>query len=148
LCLPRLSSMILLGHPARPRAHSLLSLSAVDRRLPRTCPCHDARRRARTQSLPRGAARVTRIEAPRGTHDVLPSDQPLWQKVTGEMERLCALYGYARIQTPGFEDTDLFHRTSGSGSDIVQKEMYTFEDRGRRSTRSAIAPAGPRTSNA
>jgi histidyl-tRNA synthetase len=76
---------------------------------------------------------VTRIEAPRGTHDVLPSTQPLWQLVTGEMERLCALYGYRRIQTPGFEDTDLFQRTSGAGSDIVQKEMYTFEDRGGRS---------------
>ena len=76
---------------------------------------------------------MTRIEAPRGTHDVLPSDQPLWQKVTGEMERLCALYGYRRIQTPGFEDTELFQRTAGSGSDIVQKEMYTFEDRGGRS---------------
>ena len=76
---------------------------------------------------------MTRIEAPRGTHDVLPSDQPLWQRVTREMERLCALYGYTRIQTPGFEDTDLFQRTSGAGSDIVQKEMYTFEDRGGRS---------------
>ncbi|HEY8315897.1 MAG TPA: histidine--tRNA ligase, partial [Gaiellaceae bacterium] len=76
---------------------------------------------------------MTRIDAPRGTHDVLPSDQPLWQKVTGEMERLCALYGYRRIQTPGFEDTELFQRTSGAGSDIVQKEMYTFEDRGGRS---------------
>jgi len=76
---------------------------------------------------------VTRIEAPRGTHDVLPSDQPLWQKVTGEMERLCALYGYRRIQTPAFEDTELFARTSGTGSDVVQKEMYTFEDRAGRS---------------
>jgi histidyl-tRNA synthetase len=76
---------------------------------------------------------VTRIEAPRGTHDVLPSDRPLWQMVTGEMERLCALYGYRRIQTPVFEDTELFARTSGSGSDIVQKEMYTFTDRGERS---------------
>ena len=76
---------------------------------------------------------MTRIEAPRGTHDVLPSDQPLWRKLTGEMERLCALYGYRRIQTPGFEDTELFQRTAGAGSDIVQKEMYTFEDRGGRS---------------
>jgi histidyl-tRNA synthetase len=76
---------------------------------------------------------VTRIQAPRGTHDVLPTAQPLWQKVTGEMGRLCALYGYRRIQTPGFEDTDLFQRTSGAGSDIVQKEMYTFEDEGGRS---------------
>ncbi|MBV8562248.1 MAG: histidine--tRNA ligase, partial [Actinobacteria bacterium] len=70
--------------------------------------------------------------APRGTHDILPSDQPLWQKVTGEMERLCALYGYRRIQTPVFEDVGLFRRTSGEGSDIVQKEMYVFEDRGGR----------------
>ncbi len=76
---------------------------------------------------------MTRIQAPRGTHDVLPTDQPLWQKVTGEMERLCTLYGYRRIQTPGFEDTDLFKRTAGAGSDIVQKEMYTFEDEGGRS---------------
>jgi len=76
---------------------------------------------------------VTKIEAPRGTHDVLPSDQPLWQQVTAEMERLCALYGYRRIQTPVFEDTELFARTSGAGSDIVQKEMYTFEDRSGRS---------------
>ncbi len=76
---------------------------------------------------------MARLEAPRGTHDILPSDQPLWQKVTGEMERLCALYGYHRIQTPAFEDTDLFARTSGAGSDIVQKEMYTFEDRAGRS---------------
>jgi histidyl-tRNA synthetase len=74
-----------------------------------------------------------KFEAPRGTHDILPSDQPLWQRVTGEAERLCALYGYRRIVTPGFEDTELFVRTSGGGSDVVQKEVYTFEDRGGRS---------------
>ncbi len=74
-----------------------------------------------------------KFEAPRGTHDILPSDQPLWQRVVGEAERLCALYGYRRIVTPGFEDTELFVRTSGGGSDVVQKEMYTFEDRGGRS---------------
>ena len=74
-----------------------------------------------------------KFEAPRGTHDILPSDQPLWQRVAGEAERLCALYGYRRIVTPGFEDTELFVRTSGEGSDVVQKEMYTFQDRGGRS---------------
>jgi histidyl-tRNA synthetase len=74
-----------------------------------------------------------RFEAPRGTHDVLPAEQPLWQRATGEVERLCDLYGYRRIQTPVFEDTELFARTSGEGSDVVQKEMYTFEDRGGRS---------------
>lgn len=74
-----------------------------------------------------------KIEAARGTHDILPSDQPIWRKVTGEMERLCALYGYRRIQTPSFEHTELFERTSGAGSDVVQKEMYTFADRSGRS---------------
>ena len=74
-----------------------------------------------------------KIEAPRGTHDILPSDQPLWRKVVAEAERLCALYGYRPIVTPAFEDTELFARTSGQGSDIVQKEMYTFEDRSGRS---------------
>jgi histidyl-tRNA synthetase len=76
---------------------------------------------------------VTTFEAPRGTHDILPSEQPLWRLVTGEAERLCSLYGYRPIRTPVFEDTALFQRTSGAGSDVVQKEMYTFEDRGGRS---------------
>jgi histidyl-tRNA synthetase len=53
--------------------------------------------------------------------------------VLREADRLCALYGYRKIVTPGFEDTELFVRTSGQGSDVVQKEMYTFEDRGGRS---------------
>ncbi len=75
----------------------------------------------------------TKIERPRGTHDVVPAEQPLWRLVIGEAERLCALYGYRPIVTPVFEDTALFERTSGAGSDVVQKEMYTFEDRGGRS---------------
>ncbi len=76
---------------------------------------------------------ATKVERPRGTHDVLPSAQPQWQRVTGELERLCSLYGYRPIQTPVFEDTALFERTSGAGSDVVQKEMYTFSDRSDRS---------------
>jgi histidyl-tRNA synthetase len=74
-----------------------------------------------------------KFEAPRGTHDILPSEQLRWQRVAGEAERLCALYGYRRLVTPAFEDTELFVRTSGGGSDVVQKEMYTFDDRGGRS---------------
>jgi histidyl-tRNA synthetase len=74
-----------------------------------------------------------KFEAPRGTHDILPSEQGVWQRVLGEAERLCALYGYGKIVTPAFEDTELFIRTSGEGSDVVQKETYTFEDRGGRS---------------
>jgi histidyl-tRNA synthetase len=74
-----------------------------------------------------------KFEAPRGTHDILPSEQPRWRQVIDEFERLCDLYGYRRIDTPAFEDTELFARTSGQGSDVVTKEMYTFEDRGDRS---------------
>jgi histidyl-tRNA synthetase len=74
-----------------------------------------------------------RIERPRGTHDILHFEQPRWRQVTAEFERLCALYGYRRIDTPVFEHTELFARTSGVGSDVVTKEMYTFTDRGDRS---------------
>ena len=74
-----------------------------------------------------------KFEAPRGTQDVLPAQQPLWEKVTRTTEDICAAYGYGRITTPVFEDTELFARTSGAGSDVVQKEMYTFTDRGDRS---------------
>ena len=74
-----------------------------------------------------------KIERPRGTHDVVPAEMPLWQRLTGEVERLCALYGYRKILTPAFEDTALFARTSGEGSDVVQKEMYSFTDRSDRS---------------
>ena len=75
----------------------------------------------------------TKIARPRGTRDILPSEQPLWQHVLREAERLCDLHGYRPISTPVFEETTLFERTSGSGSDVVQKEMYTFEDRSGRS---------------
>jgi histidyl-tRNA synthetase len=78
-------------------------------------------------------SRTPRIARPRGTHDVIPAEQPLWRRVTSEIERLCGLYGYRPITTPVFEDTALFERTSGAGSDVVQKEMYTFADRSDRS---------------
>ena len=76
---------------------------------------------------------MTRFEAPRGTHDILPSEWPAWSRVLDTAESLCERYGYRRIQTPAFEDTELFARTSGSGSDVVQREMYTFTDRADRS---------------
>ena len=74
-----------------------------------------------------------RFEAPRGTHDVTPAEWPRWRHVLDTAEELLRRYGYRRIQTPVFEDTELFARTSGAGSDIVQKEMYTFADRAGRS---------------
>jgi histidyl-tRNA synthetase len=75
---------------------------------------------------------MSKFQAPRGTHDVLPRDH-LWWRVIHTIEEQCAQYGWSRISTPGFEDTALFERTSGEASDVVHKEMYTFEDRGDRS---------------
>jgi histidyl-tRNA synthetase len=74
-----------------------------------------------------------KFEAPRGTRDVTPDEWPAWQHVLETGEDLFRRYGYRRIQTPVLEDTELFARTSGQGSDVVQKEMYTFEDRAGRS---------------
>jgi histidyl-tRNA synthetase len=73
-----------------------------------------------------------KFQAPRGTHDVLPNDAAWWGLVR-VMEELTAQYGWRRVQTPVFEDTGLFARTSGEASDVVNKEMYTFTDRSDRS---------------
>jgi histidyl-tRNA synthetase len=73
----------------------------------------------------------SKFQAPRGTHDVLPRDH-LWWRVLRTIEEQCAQYGWSRVSTPGFEETALFERTSGEASDVVHKEMYTFEDRGDR----------------
>ena len=80
------------------------------------------------------------FKAPRGTHDVLPSEQPRWQLATQTLADVAETYGYRRIQTPVFEDAELFLRTSGEGSDIVQKEMYVFDDRSGRKL--ALRPEG------
>ena len=73
-----------------------------------------------------------KFQVPRGTHDVLPNDANWWHLVR-VMEEVTALYGWGRIQTPVFEDTGLFERTAGAASDVVHKEMYTFNDRSDRS---------------
>jgi len=69
-------------------------------------------------------------QAPRGTSDILPREQAYWRYIEQKAVNLCQLYGYERIDTPAFEDTGLFARSVGEDTDIVQKEMYTFEDRG------------------
>src|SRR5262249_26181531 len=126
------------GNTARVDPDARRYLSAGNRRLSRPRLCDHARGGARAEPLPRRAARgahgVSRkCEAARGTYDVLPAGQPLRQLVTDAFEELCALYGYRKIQTPVFEDTELFARTAGESSDVVRKEMYTFVDRGDRS---------------
>src|SRR5688572_23155044 len=72
----------------------------------------------------------TSYRAPRGTQDVLPADQHYWDFVRSHAAALSHEYGFQRIETPAFEDLSLFVRGVGEGTDIVEKEMYTFEDRG------------------
>ena len=72
------------------------------------------------------------FQIPRGTQDVLPGDSEKWQYVEHIARSLCSRYGYQEIRTPIFEHTELFLRGVGDTTDIVQKEMYTFEDKGGR----------------
>ncbi len=70
------------------------------------------------------------FQRPRGTHDILPADQPLWEKVRQSLKTVAAFYGFERIDTPHFEDTDLFSVGVGEATDIVSKQMYSFKTRG------------------
>ena len=74
-----------------------------------------------------------RFKAPRGTFDVLPEQEPLRRRIHDAARRALENAGYGRIETPVFEDTELFARGVGESTDIVQKEMFTFEDQGGRS---------------
>jgi histidyl-tRNA synthetase len=68
-----------------------------------------------------------------GTHDLLPDDSFQWQNLEEKVRKIISLYNYKEIRTPIFEETDLFARSIGQDTDIVQKEMYTFLDQGKRS---------------
>ena len=71
--------------------------------------------------------------APRGTKDILPDTVGDWLYVEDNIRSLCRRFGYQEIRTPMFEHTELFQRGIGEGTDVVDKEMYTFTDRGDRS---------------
>jgi histidyl-tRNA synthetase len=71
--------------------------------------------------------------APRGTKDILPQAAGRWQYLESAIRAVCGCYGYEEIRTPVFEHTELFRRGIGDTTDIVEKEMYTFTDRGGRS---------------
>ncbi|MDD4320355.1 MAG: histidine--tRNA ligase [Acidaminococcaceae bacterium] len=71
--------------------------------------------------------------APRGTKDILPASIMAWRYVEQVMREVCAIFDYHEIRTPMFEHTELFHRGIGDTTDVVEKEMYTFTDRGARS---------------
>ena len=73
------------------------------------------------------------IQAPKGTRDILPEDIKQWSFVEKEFALVCEKFGYKEIRLPVFEYTELFQRGVGDTTDVVQKEMYTFEDKGGRS---------------
>ncbi len=73
------------------------------------------------------------IAAPRGTKDILPEEMSRWHAVENLFASVCQRYGYGEIRVPTFEQTELFARGVGGSTDIVRKEMYTFEDKAGRS---------------
>ncbi len=74
--------------------------------------------------------RPQKFAAPRGVADILPEDWPYWKYVRDTAERVCRQFGYGRIETPIFEHAGVYLRTAGEGTDVVEKEMYVFQDRG------------------
>ncbi|MBX3096542.1 MAG: histidine--tRNA ligase [Fimbriimonadaceae bacterium] len=81
-----------------------------------------------------------RYQRPRGTEDILPDRSWLWRSLENEFFALTAQYGYGEIRTPTFEDYELFVRTSGDSSEVVNKQMYDFHDKGDRHI--ALKPEG------
>jgi len=82
----------------------------------------------------------TRFQVPRGTQDVLPAQQPYWAAINRAIAEVTHAYGFRRIDTPAFEHAGLFEKGSGDTTDIVEKEMYVFEDRGGEKL--ALTPEG------
>src|SRR2546427_10575070 len=73
---------------------------------------------------------ASQFQAPRGTQDILPDDAAYWALVEHELHRQARLANYDEIRTPTFEETGVFQRGVGASTDIVEKEMYTFLDKG------------------
>lgn len=72
---------------------------------------------------------MAKIKAIRGMNDILPEQTPVWQFLENAVKSVLAGYGYSEIRMPIVEQTDLFKRSIGEVTDIVEKEMYTFDDR-------------------
>jgi len=81
----------------------------------------------------RNGGTLVLTQAPKGTRDILPQEMYKWQYVEKIIKEICDNFGYSEIRIPVFEHTELFQRGVGDTTDIVQKEMYTFDDKGGRS---------------
>ena len=77
--------------------------------------------------------KTMKIIRPKGTNVIMPDEVKLWHHMERVIRSICNVYGYQEIRTPMFENTELFQRGVGDTSDIVEKEMYTFQDKGNRS---------------
>lgn len=73
---------------------------------------------------------VRTFQAVKGMHDILPADQPYWERIEGIVKELAREYGFSRLEPPILEFADLYNKTSGEGSDVVAKEMYTLKTKG------------------
>jgi histidyl-tRNA synthetase len=83
---------------------------------------------------------VTSFQAPKGTQDILAPESARWAELIGRFAGLAQRYGFGLAMSPGFEDAEVFRRSSGESSDVVRKEMYEFKDRGGRDI--ALRPEG------
>ena len=70
------------------------------------------------------------FQAPKGMHDVMPVDEPYWERIESVVKALARSYGFGRLETPVLEFADLYNKTSGEESDVVQKEMYALRTKG------------------
>uniref|UniRef100_A0A7C4U8I4 Histidine--tRNA ligase n=1 Tax=candidate division WOR-3 bacterium TaxID=2052148 RepID=A0A7C4U8I4_UNCW3 len=80
------------------------------------------------------------FECVKGTKDILPEETEFWQRLEKEIREICSLYNYKEIRIPTFERTELFNKSTGEDTDIVEKQMYTFIDKGGRSL--SLKPEG------
>jgi histidyl-tRNA synthetase len=85
---------------------------------------------------------MSRFQSPRGTRDLLPSDQVVWRKVRAICEEVATLLAYQPISTPMFEEVGLFQRSLGQGTDIIDKELFLVEGRTEESSQYALRPEG------
>ena len=92
----------------------------------------DAKGAAGAGESPARGAKREKIQAPRGTHDILPPESAKWIEIERRTHDLMRRFGFEEIRTPVFESIELFVRGVGEGSDIVRKEMYDFRDKGDR----------------
>ena len=83
---------------------------------------------------------MEKIQSLKGTYDILPGESYEWQYIEEKVRQTCEKFGYQEIRIPVFERTELFQRGVGGTTDIVQKEMYTFTDSGKRSL--SLRPEG------